>query len=395
MRKKTKQTENQIMKPTIKNTLSLVAVLSGSIAIMFLLMSMKSAPERKTQEDTRIVVATQTVVNSDIQITVPVMGKISAREKITLFAEVSGILLSSENDFLAGYEFDKDDILLRINSEESELNLKAQRSNLMTAVAALLPELKFDYPQSYVNWENYLQAFDINSDTKPLPEALNERESYFVANRGIAGTYYAIKASESRLDKYTIRAPFDGSVTESHIKPGNLVRNGQSLGVFLNPSLYDLEVTVGINEIKHISVGDQVTLYSGTSEVDLMGTVSRISDGLDINSQMVKVFITVSGSDLREGMYLKGEIQTSSSMKAIVLPRKLLESNDTILEVQDGKINRLGVNVVSTRGEEAVVTGLEDGTTISLRTQNLQNGTVVRVVETSSNNLSSASDLAS
>ena len=141
------------MKITIKNTMSLVAVLTGSLAIMFLLMSMKSAPERKVQEDTRIVVATQEIVNSDIQITVPVMGKISAREKITLFAEVSGILLQSENEFLAGYEFDKDDVMLRINSEESEFNLKAQRSNLMTAVAALLPELKFDYPESYVSWE--------------------------------------------------------------------------------------------------------------------------------------------------------------------------------------------------------------------------------------------------
>ncbi|MBT3823534.1 MAG: HlyD family efflux transporter periplasmic adaptor subunit [Candidatus Marinimicrobia bacterium] len=376
------------MKITIKNTMSLVAVLTGSLAIMFLLMSMKSAPERKVQEDTRIVVATQEIVNSDIQITVPVMGKISAREKITLFAEVSGILLQSENEFLAGYEFDKDDVMLRINSEESEFNLKAQRSNLMTAVAALLPELKFDYPESYVSWEAYLQAFDINGDTKPLPEPLNERESYFVANKGIARTYYDIKASETRLAKYTIRAPFDGTVTESFIKPGNLVRNGQTLGVFLNPEMYDLEATVGINEIEHISVGDDVKLSSGNSESTWMGTVSRISDGLDVNSQMVKVFISVSGPELREGMYLKGDILTSSSLEGVILPRKLLESNDTVLEVENGKINRLSVHVVSTRGEEAIVTGLSDGTQISLRTQNLQNGTVVRVIEDTADNSS-------
>jgi multidrug efflux pump subunit AcrA (membrane-fusion protein) len=380
--------EKQIMKITIKNTMSLVAVLTGSLAIMFLLMSMKSAPERKVQEDTRIVVATQEIVNSDIQITVPVMGKISAREKITLFAEVSGILLQSENEFLAGYEFDKDDVMLRINSEESEFNLKAQRSNLMTAVAALLPELKFDYPESYVSWEAYLQAFDINGDTKPLPEPLNERESYFVANKGIARTYYDIKASETRLAKYTIRAPFDGTVTESFIKPGNLVRNGQTLGVFLNPEMYDLEATVGINEIEHISVGDDVKLSSGNSESTWMGTVSRISDGLDVNSQMVKVFISVSGPELREGMYLKGDILTSSSLEGVILPRKLLESNDTVLEVENGKINRLSVHVVSTRGEEAIVTGLSDGTQISLRTQNLQNGTVVRVIEDTADNSS-------
>ena len=369
------------MKITIKNTMSLVAVLAGSLAIMFLLMGMKSSPERKVQEDTRIVVATQEIKNSAIQITVPVMGKIIAQEKITLFAEVSGILLQSENNFLAGYEYKQGDIMLQINSEESELNLKAQRSNLMTAVAALLPELKFDYPESYIRWEAYLQAFDINSDTFPLPEPLNERESYFVANKGIAKTYYDIKAAETRLAKYTIRAPFNGSVTESYIKPGNLVRNGQTLGVFLNPDVYDLETTVGINEIEHISVGDVVKLSSSNSESTWMGSVSRISDGLDVNSQMVKVFISVSGPELREGMYLEGDILTTSTLEGVILPRKLLESNDTVLEVQDGKINRLPVHVVSTRGEEAVVTGLSDGTQISLRTQNLQNGTIVRVSE--------------
>ena len=369
------------MKTTLKNTISLGGILAGSLAIMFLLMGMKSSPERKVQEDTRIVVATQKIKNSDIQITVPVMGKISAQEKITLFAEVSGILLQSENDFLAGYEYDRGDVMLRINREESELNLKAQRSNLMTAVAGLLPELKFDYPQSYESWEAYLQAFDINSITKPLPEALNERESYFVANKGIAKTYYDIKASETRQAKYTILAPFNGSVTESYIKPGNLVRSGQTLGVFLNPERYDLETTVGINEIKHIALGDPVKLTSGNSESTWMGKVSRISDGLDVNSQMVKVFITVSGPELREGMYLKGDILTTSWLEGVILPRKLLESNDTVLEVQNGKINRISVHVVSTRGEVAVVTGLRDGTQISLRTQNLQNGTVVRVAE--------------
>ena len=378
------------MKINTKKTMSLVAVLAGSIAIMFLLMSMKSTPERKLQEDTRVVVATQEIKNSNIQISVPVLGKITAQEKITLFAEVSGILLQSKNEFLAGYEFDRGAIMLRINSEESELNLKAQRSNLMTAVAALLPELKFDYPQSYVSWEGYLQSFDINGDTNPLPEPLNERESYFVANKGIARTYYDIKASETRLAKYTIRAPFDGSVTESYIKPGNLVRVGQTLGVFLNPDHYDLETTVGINEIKHISVGDQVKLSNSNSKTSWMGTVSRISNGLDVNSQMVKVFITVSGPELREGMYLKGDILTTSSLEGVVLPRKLLESNNTVLEVLEGKINRLAVQVESTSGEEAVVTGLPDGTQISLRTQNLKNGTIVRVIEDAQKNNSTS-----
>ena len=363
----------------LKQSISLLVILVVSISVTMLLVSLKSAPKRKPPTDNRPEISTLEVINSSIQLTVPVIGRLTAHEKINILAEVSGVLKTSSKEFLTGQSYLKGETMLRIDRTETELSLKAQRSGLLTAVAALLPELKFDYPSSYKRWNTYLQSFNINSSTQPLPESLNEREKFFVANKGIYNSYYQIKAQEARLAKFTIRAPFDGVLIQSNITPGNLVRVGQPMGVLVNPATYDLETSISINEINSIAVGDQVNLTSENISGAWQGSVTRINQGLDDKSQMVKVFIAVSAPELRDGMFLRGTIHSARSIQGVELPRKMLHNGDTVLEVVNDMIHFRKVEVIATSGELAVVSGLKDGMLLSTQTQNLYDGVQVKV----------------
>ncbi|MEA3287235.1 MAG: HlyD family efflux transporter periplasmic adaptor subunit [Candidatus Marinimicrobia bacterium] len=362
-----------------KQITSLAVILAVSLGITMLLVSLKSAPKRKPPMDTRPVISLLEVENSPIQVTVPVIGRLIAHEKVEILAEVSGVLKSSKKEFLTGQSYLKGEVMLRINREETELGLKAQRSGLLTAIAKLLPELKFDYPKSYLRWNTYLQSFNIESITQPLPESLNEREKFFVANKGIYNSFYQIKAQEARLEKFTMRAPFNGVLIQSNITPGNLVRIGQPVGVLVNPASYDLETSISINEVNSITVGDLVTLTSENIAGAWQGHVSRISQGMDEKNQMIKVFISVSAPELRDGLFLKGEIISSQSIAGMELPRKMLHNGNVVLEYLDGKIHYRSVNVVSTSGERAVVNGLENGMQLSTKTLNLLDGAQVKV----------------
>ncbi|MCF7823905.1 MAG: HlyD family efflux transporter periplasmic adaptor subunit [Candidatus Marinimicrobia bacterium] len=363
----------------IKQISILGAIAIISVSLMMLLISFKSPPKRKPSTDNRPVIGVMEVNNSQLQITIPVIGRLTAQKKVDVLAEVSGVLEINQKEFLTGTVYQKGEVMLRINREETELNLRAQRSNLLTAIASLLPELKFDYPESYKSWNNYLQNCNSEEITKPLPDPLNEREKLFVAARGIYSTYYQIKAQESKLEKYTIRAPFNGVLIQSNITPGNLVRVGQSLGVFINPEVYDLETSVSIGEVKHIKVGDKVMLTSESISGSWQGTVTRINVGMDEISQMVKVFVQLSAPELREGMFLRGAVQTSSYVHGIRLPRKMLYNGNITLQVIDGVIHYREVDVVSTMGEYAIVNGLEDGVQLSTKTLSLYDGTEVKV----------------
>ena len=362
-----------------KQIISLVVIILVSAVLTMLLVSLKSSPKRKPPIDTRPVVGVMTVQNNPVQLTVPVIGRLSAQEKVSILAEVTGVLEINNKEFLTGQSYRKGDVMLRINPEETALTLKSQRSSLLTAIASLLPELKFDHPESYKQWNDYIQACDIESRAQPLPEPVDEREKLFVAARGIYTTSYQIKSLEARVEKFTIRAPFDGVLIQSNITPGNLVRVGQPLGVLINPARFDFESSVSIEEIDQIHVGDQVLLYSDNITGSWQGFVTRINLGLDENNQMVKVFASFAAPELRDGMFLRGDVLSSTSVNGLELPRKMLHNGNTVLELVDGTIHYRKVQVISTSGEMAVVMGLQDGTKLSTKTLNLYDGAKVKV----------------
>jgi len=367
------------MKKIMRRYVSVVGVLVVSVSLMLILAAMKSSPQRKPATDDRPTISVLEVSNEAVQITVPVIGRLSAHDRIEMLAEVSGVLRSSGKEFLAGQSYSAGEIMLQIDKEEAELSLKAQRSTLLTSIASLLPDLKFDYPESYQVWSAYLQSFNINDTTKALPATRNEREKFFVSSKGIYNSYYQIKSQEARLDKYTIRAPFDGVLIQSSITPGNLVRSGQPLGTLINPNVYDLETSVSLSDVQYIKAGDEVLLKSNNIPGNWTGRVSRIVQSLDKSNQMVKVYVSVRGAELREQMFLEGTVMTHSFVQGIELPRKMLRNGNEVLEYENGQISYKTANVIATRGEMAIVQGLKDGSLLSKQTLNLLDGTEVRI----------------
>lgn len=325
-------------------------------------------------------VSTINVNVDNIQIKIPVIGKLQAHNHAQIYAEVGGILEQGQKSFLEGVSFKKGEILLSINSKDAEYNLMSQRSNLLTQIAQILPEMQFEFPESSEQWQNYLAKFDVEKSVKPLPEPKNDREKYFISGKGIYQTYYNIKNIENTFSKYRIKAPFNGTVVSSNIKPGTLVRVGQLLGEFISNYIYDLESSVTIDQATLIKLGDKVNLSSENISKTIQGKVSRINDNVEPNTQMVNIYITVSGSDLWEGMYLQGDIINSNIISATEIPRRIITNKNTVFVISDSIANEQKVEIISLNGDTAIVTGLADSTKLSTKSQNIYNGQKVKII---------------
>ncbi len=356
-----------------------IIVLLAGLSFSFVLASMKEPPERKAKTEDALLLPVMEIENSDITTEIEVIGKITAKEKIDIYAEVSGVLKKSDKEFLEGVSFNKGETLLSVNSDETYMSLMSRRSSLLNLVTQVLPDLKFDYPQSYDQWLNYLDQFDMDQKTSELPEPINNQEKYFIAGKNIYQTYYDIISLETRLEKYTIEAPFNGVLSQSNIKPGTLVMAGQKLGVFLNASLYDLEAEVAIGQIGFLKVGDKVALKSENVSGEWEGTLSRISDRVDPNTQTVTVFITVKDRNLKEGQFLSGNIHTSVSNYGVEIPRKLLMNGNEVFVVNDGLLYKKMVQAVQIKENTAIIQGLENGDLVSEKTKGLHEGLKVQV----------------
>ncbi|GAB5551664.1 MAG: efflux RND transporter periplasmic adaptor subunit [Saprospiraceae bacterium] len=339
-----------------------IGILVGAFFVMKYMQEANQAPRQTPAPTPTPEVEVMAAQNGAIASTLDVQGALVAFNKIDLFTEVSGTLEGSDRPFKIGSYFPKGAVLIKIDKTEAQLNLLSQKSSLLNAITQLMPDLKIDYTESFQQWKTYLDQFDVEKPLQAFPEPLNDQEKYFIASRNLLSQYYTIQSAEERLSKYIVKAPFSGVITQTSIQPGALVRAGQKLGELMNTSSYELQVTVPLSDLEYLSKGSKVALTSRDIEGSWTGTVRRINDQVDAGTQTVKVFIAVSGKNLREGMYMTGDVDAKPIQNAISIPRNLLINQNSVYAVHENSLELRPVEVVKVTEKEAIVRGIKDGT---------------------------------
>ena len=319
-----------------------VLLIAGAIFIAKYFIDNKMKPKPKFDKIIKTVFVEE-VENRDIPIVITTSGNLTAKNKIELFAEVQGVLKPSSKDFKAGTFYSRGENIIRINSDEFYANLQSQKSNFYNNITAIMPDIRLDYPDEFQKWQAYLNSFDINKSMPKLPLMNSDKEKYFISGRGINTAYYNVKNLEVKLSKYSLRAPFSGVLTEALVTPGSLVRVGQKLGEFIDPSVYEMEVSVNAEFADLLKKGKPVKLHNLEKTKEYTGKVIRINGKVDATSQTIKAYIQVAHEDLREGTYLEADLTARSESNAIEVSRKLLVDNKQMFVVRDSVLDLIDV----------------------------------------------------
>jgi multidrug efflux pump subunit AcrA (membrane-fusion protein) len=355
------------MRNTILAILGVLTIV-GAIFLGNYLIDKNQKPRPKFNKQIKTVFV-ENIENRDIPIILSANGNLIARNKIEIFSEVSGVLKASKKLFKAGTNYNRGEALLSINSDEFLAGLQAQKSSLYNLITAILPDLRLDYPNQFNKWEGFLKGFDINKSTPKLPEFSSDKEKYFISGRGIVSAYYNVKNLEVRFGKHQIRAPFSGILTEALVSPGTLVRVGQKLGEFIDPRVYEMEVSINSEFADLLKVGNSVALTNLEKTKNYTGKVVRVNGKVDQVSQTIKAFIDVKHPDLKEGMFLEANLTAKSETEAVEIPRKLLVDNKAVYIVKnDSILSLVAVKPVYFGSEIVVIKGLENNDKILTQT---------------------------
>ena len=354
------QPKKQKMRKIIIIGLSILLVL-GSVLLAKYFIDNKKKPKPRNNKIVKTVF-TQEVQNSTIPLVITTNGNLVAKNKIDLYSEVQGVLKPNLKEFKSGTPFSKGQTILKINSDEFYANLQAQKSNLFNALTAVMPDIRLDFPNEYNKWLSFVNNFDLNKTIPELPKTNSNQEKFFISGRGIYSSYYNVKNLEVKLAKYTIRAPFNGILTEALVNPGTLIRPGQKLGEFINPSVYEIGVSVKSEYRDLLKLGKQVKLSNLEKTNTWNGKVVRINGKVDTSTQSIKVFIQVQGSNLKEGQYLEIDLEAKSEENAFIVQRSLLLDNSKLFIVKDSKLELITVNPVFENLNTVVIKGIPNGT---------------------------------
>jgi multidrug efflux pump subunit AcrA (membrane-fusion protein) len=336
----------------------LVVILAVFIAKSIIDSNVKEKPNNLPAEKPVIV---YTVENETTPVRLSTNGTVSALNKFEIYAEVEGVFLKSSKSFRPGQRYKKRELLLQINDREFAANVQGVKSSLFSSLSAIMPDLRLDYPDIYPKWKTYLDEFSMQSSTPNLPEFNNNKERYFITGRNILTDYYTLKNLEERLSKFNLRAPFDGVLTEALVNEGTLVRPGQKLGEFVDPSVYELMIALKQEYVKYVDIGNTVKMHPLNLDQTFEGKITRINAQIDQNSQSVQVFIQFENPEAKEGMYLEAEIIANSIENSIQIPRELIMNKTKVYVVEDGLLKLQDIQPVHFDKETVIVTGIPNG----------------------------------
>jgi membrane fusion protein, multidrug efflux system len=344
-----------------------VIILVGGFTLSRKLSESKKPQPRKVEQQVTTVFTTK-VKNADVPLHMNVTGPLRAKNRIELYSEVQGVMLSDEGRFKPGTQFSAGQTLVEVRSDDFRAGLMAQKSTLQNLVTALLADIRMDFPESLDRWNAFLRQMDVNAPLPELPLPASDKERLFVSGRNIHSTYYNIKNAELVLGKYRIAAPFSGVLTMALVNSGTVIRPGQKLGEFIDPSIFELEASVNASMVSHIKVGQTVSVR--TTENDgrkWQGRVSRINRLIDGSTQTISVFIDVSGDGLEEGMFLTADIAAGRVANAFEIPRSVLFDTDQVFVVKDTVLLQVAVKPVHFKERSVIVSGLPDGAEVLTR----------------------------
>ncbi|WP_339628284.1 HlyD family efflux transporter periplasmic adaptor subunit [uncultured Maribacter sp.] len=309
-------------------------------------------------------VFTEVVENGTVPIVVSANGNLTAKQRVELYAEVQGVFKRGSKLFKEGQAFRQGETVISIDANEYAASVQSAKSNLFNQLTAVMPDLRLDYPEIYSKWQDYLTNFDMSKSTPALPELNTEKEKFFISGRGILTSYYNVKNLEQRLSKYRIAAPFSGILTEALVTEGTLVRSGQKLGEFINPEIYELEVSISKRYTDLLKLGESVELTNLDDNTKYKGKVTRINGNIDQATQTVKAYIEVDNKNLREGMYLEANLDARKEENAIEVDRSLLLEGNRIFVVRDSVLDIIDVNPVYFSDKRVVLKDVPNGVTI-------------------------------
>jgi RND family efflux transporter MFP subunit len=200
-----------------------------------------------------------------------------------------------------------------------------------------------------------------------LSEQLATRDQLAQADRAVNDAEVAVDAQRHEGGGETVRtlrAPFDGIVTNVPVAQGERVAADAAL---LTVAKSDgLIATVGVDPeaAARVQVGETVALERLTDSTPLQGRVIRVDGALNPKTRQVDVDVAVPVDAVISGEAVRAAVKVGETKGWVVPHRSVVTDSDqaVIYQVADDKAVSVDVTIASTSTETDVVRGALEAT---------------------------------
>lgn len=293
-----------------------------------------------------------------IRSTVPLSGEIKFNEDRTahVVPRVTGVVEAVSADL--GQRVKKGQVLATISSvllSEQRSELQAAQKRLALAQTTHDREKKL-FEDRISPQMDYLQAL----------QALREAE---IAVNNASQKLKALGASPSAsaLNRYELRAPFDGMVVEKHIALGESVKEDANVFTLSDLSTVWATISVPAKDLKFVRVGEKVTVRSSSFDDVATGTVAYVGSLIGEQTRTASARVTLANPNLawRPGLFVNVEVTSGEADAAVTVAAgavQAFEGRQVVFVEVPGGFQAETVEVGRTDGQRTeIVRGLAAG----------------------------------
>jgi membrane fusion protein (multidrug efflux system) len=289
------------------------------------------------------------------------VGSLKASETVKLASQEGGIV--EKVLFKSGQKVAQGDPLLQFEKAEAEARLNETLSKFRTT--------KSIYERSKALYERKIETLS------KLEEAEN---AYRVAAANV-------EINRLRLEKTTVRAPFDGFLGLKEISPGGYLKPGQDFVTLDKTDPMYLDFMLNEKHVSTITVGQEIMVeIDGFPQNDYTAIIESIEPSADATGHTIRVRAELpnANQELRSGFFARIKIPEFQDDSAIIIPESALENSgnqDYVFIVVDGVARQVPIEVASRNGQVAKISrGLRPGQVIIVSGQKrVANGVKVLV----------------
>ena len=290
---------------------------------------------------------------------------------------------------VVGEEVRKGDLVLTVSTtgqirSEAVVPIKLEAAGVVTDVLARAGDrvkkgqviLKLDprpFDLAVVEAEASLKEAQLRLLDNTLPDSLVSGKAVTGERLRNAEVRSGVEAARARLDKAkyereraTITAPFDGTLDDLRISPGERVNAGQELGKIVDLDNLRIDAAVLEHDLPLIRAGGEALITTAASpDRPVRGRIATVLPLVDSATRAGRALIRVQGNGvLRPGMYADVRLEATRLTGRIVVPARAVIERDNrplVFVVRDGRAQWTYIQPGRTNGLETEV--LPDSTT--------------------------------
>jgi len=331
-----------------KNTVLIVAAVTASLFLACLTapaMAQKGAPASP--------VKLASAVTKEIAPVIAVSGTVISRDDVDLSAEVPGRItwMAEVGQYIEKGEAIAtiDDTRLKLQKREAASKVKAAQTRIgyLGKESGRLKQMAKKQHTSQTVLEQTISDYDISLAELEAAKAQME-------------------LIEDNLEKTSIRAPFNGYVTERHRMPGEHVKIADEVVHLVGLENIEIEASAPLMYVRYVIKGTELAVKNRESE-----TIATVTSLVSIGTGQSRQFIMRLGlhqdklhdgqQDWVPGMAVRVMVPTEERIPRVVIPRDALvirRDGTFVFRVKDDStVERIQVTTGAAVGDEIAVTG--------------------------------------